>query len=64
MTLFCKVPPGINIPRAQDVRQRIELTERANYSAIARVKELFAFHVDLAEVNKYVFIGHLEQLFI
>jgi hypothetical protein len=64
MTLFCKVTPGINIPRAQDVRQRFELTDRANYVAIARVKELFALHVDLAEVNKYVFIRHVEQLFI
>jgi hypothetical protein len=64
MRLFCKVTREINIPRAQDVRQRFELTERSNYGAIACVKELFALNVDLAEVTKYVFIGHLEQLFI
>jgi hypothetical protein len=64
ITLFGAVRPGINIAQAQDVHQLFELMGIAEQDAMAHLKELFALNVDLAEVLKYVPIGHLKHLFI
>ncbi|CAN9440894.1 unnamed protein product [Alternaria alternata] len=56
--------PGINVAQAQDVYQLFKLMGIAKQDAMAHVKELFTLNVDLAEVLKYVSIGHLKHLFV
>jgi hypothetical protein len=64
ITLFGKARPGINVTQAQDVYQLFKVMGIAEQDALTHVKELFTLNVDLAEVLKYVSIGHLKHLFI
>lgn len=64
ITLFGKARPGINVAQAQDVYQLFKLMGIAKQDVMAHVKALFTLNVDLAEVLKYVSIGHLKHLFI